>query len=313
MLIGLFYIHTVTGTFDYECLVRYKFNSAEQKFLWIAFFISFASKIPLFPFHIWLPEAHVEASTVGSVLLAGILLKLGVYGFLRYNIVLFSEASVYFSPLVYSLSLLGIIYASLIAIKQTDLKRIIAYSSVAHMNLVTIGVFSGNIIGIEGSIIQSISHGFVSSALFFLIGMLYSRFHSRLINYYSGLVITMPLYSIFFIFFTMSNIALPGTSSFIGEFLLLNGIFQENVFTAVVATTGVVLSGIYSLWLSNRLLFGNINLSYIENSLDLKLNEIYIQISLLIVSLLLGLFPSYFIKDISLSVVKYSILSAISY
>jgi proton-translocating NADH-quinone oxidoreductase chain M len=312
LLIGLFYIHTVTGTFDYQYLVHYKFNLVEQKFLWFVFFISFASKIPMFPLHIWLPEAHVEAPTVGSVLLAGILLKLGVYGFLRYNIILFPEASVYFSPLVYSLSILGIIYASLIAIKQTDFKRIIAYSSIAHMNLVTIGVFSGNIIGIEGSVVQSISHGFVSSALFFLIGILYNRHHSKLIHYYSGLVVIMPLYSIFFIFFTMSNIALPGTSSFVGEFLLLNGIFQENIFIAIISTTSVIFSGVYSLWLSNRLLFGSLKIHFDSvHFFDLKLNEIYILFILFFFSLFLGLFPSVCLKHISLSITKYFILTSI--
>jgi proton-translocating NADH-quinone oxidoreductase chain M len=312
MLIGLFYIHTATGTFDYQRLVRYEFNSVEQKFLWVAFFISFASKIPMFPIHIWLPEAHVEAPTVGSVLLAGILLKLGVYGFLRYNIVLFPDASVYFSPLVYSFSILGVLFSSLIAIKQTDLKRIIAYSSIAHMNLVTIGIFSGNIIGIEGAIVQSISHGFVSSALFFLIGILYNRHHSKLINYYSGLVLVMPLYSIFFIFFTMSNIALPGTSSFVGEFLLLNGIFQENTFIAALATTSVIFSGVYSLWLSNRLTFGNTKIHFDNvQFFDLRLNEIYILFTLFLFSLLLGLLPSLILKHISLAVIKYYILTII--
>jgi NADH-quinone oxidoreductase subunit M len=181
MLVGLLYIYTLTGTLNLEYLLAYKFTMEEQCWLWLAFFLSFASKIPMFPFHVWLPEAHVEAPTVGSVLLAGILLKLGVYGFLRFSLSLFPDASLYFSPLVYLLSVLGVIYASLSAIRQTDLKRIIAYSSVAHMNLVTLGIFSFNIIGIEGSILQSISHGFVSGAMFLLIGILYDRYPSRLL------------------------------------------------------------------------------------------------------------------------------------
>ena len=201
MLVGLLYMYTVAGTLNLEYLLAYKFTMEEQCWLWLAFFLSFASKIPMFPFHVWLPEAHVEAPTVGSVLLAGILLKLGVYGFLRFSLSLFPDASLYFSPLVYLLSVLGIIYASLSAIRQTDLKRIIAYSSVAHMNLVTLGIFSFNIIGIEGSILQSISHGFVAGAMFLLIGIVYDRYHSRLLYYYGGLVHMMPVYAAYIINF----------------------------------------------------------------------------------------------------------------
>lgn len=201
----------------------------------------------MFPFHIWLPEAHVEAPTVGSVLLAGILLKLGVFGFLRFSITLFPAASIYFSPLIYLLSVLGIIYASLTAIRQTDMKRIIAYSSVAHMNMVTLGIFSFNIIGIEGAILQSLSHGFVSGAMFLLIGVLYDRYHSRFLYYYGGLTQTMPIFSAFFLLFTLANIALPGTSSFIGEFLLLLGIFKTNTLISILSALGVILCGAYSL------------------------------------------------------------------
>jgi len=221
MLVGLMYIYSITGTLNLEYLLTWQFTFTEQCWLWLAFFMSFASKIPLFPFHVWLPEAHVEAPTVGSVLLAGILLKLGVYGFLRFSLTLFPEASLFFSPLIYLLSVLGVIYASLTAIRQTDLKRIIAYSSVAHMNLVTLGIFSFNTIGLEGSILQSISHGFVSGAMFLLVGILYNRYHSRLLYYYGGLVHVMPIYSTLFLIFTMANIALPGTSSFVGEFFII--------------------------------------------------------------------------------------------
>ena len=258
----------------------------------------------MFPFHIWLPEAHVEAPTVGSVLLAGILLKLGVYGFLRYSLTFFPQASLYFSPLVFTLALVGVVFSSITAIKQTDLKKIIAYSSIAHMNLIMLGVFSGNIIGIEAAILQSVSHGFVSSALFFLIGMLYNRYHSRLIHYYSGIAQIMPLFSFFMLFFTMSNIALPGTSSFIGEFLLLNGLFQENFFCCFLATTSVILGGIYSLWLYNRINFGNLKVEFLKVYLDLSVREIFILSLLLIVSLLLGLFPYIFLKYIHSSVIK---------
>ncbi len=218
MLIGILYIYSQTGSLSLEYLMSWNFSLLEQKLLWFAFFFSFASKIPMFPFHIWLPEAHVEAPTVGSVLLAGILLKLGVYGFLRFSLTLFPDASLYFSPLMYLLSVIGVIYASLSALRQTDLKRIIAYSSIAHMNLVTLGIFSFNVIGIEGSIIQSISHGFVAGGMFLLIGILYDRYHSRFLYYYGGLVHFMPLYAIFLLVFTLANIALPGTSSFTVNF-----------------------------------------------------------------------------------------------
>ena len=213
----------------------------------VSFFLSFASKVPMFPLHIWLPEAHVEAPTVGSALLAGILLETKVFGFLRFSLTLFSIGfCFYFFTLIYILSICGVIYGSFSAIRQTDFKRIIAYSSV-HMNLVTLGIFSFNIVGLEGSIIQSISHGFVSSAMFFMIGILYDRYHSRLLNYYGGLVHVMPVYSILFLVFTMANIALPGTSSFVGEFLLLLGIFEMNIVAAVFGALGVVLRGAYSL------------------------------------------------------------------
>jgi len=239
----------------------------------VSFFLSFASKIPMFPFHIWLPEAHVEAPTVGSVLLAGILLKLGVFGFLRFSLSLFPEASFYFSPLVYILSICGVIYASFNAIRQTDFKRIIAYSSIAHMNLVTMGIFSFNTIGLEGSIIQSISHGFVASAMFFMIGILYDRYHSRLLSYYGGLVHMMPVFSALFLGFTMANIALPGTSSFVGEFLLLLGIFKMNILASIFGALGVILCGAYSLWLYNRLIFGNLKISYTLKFKDMNLRE----------------------------------------
>jgi len=246
MLLGLLYIYNLTGTLNFEYLLTYKFTFEQQYWLWLAFFLSFASKIPVFPLHVWLPEAHVEAPTVGSVLLAGILLKLGVYGFLRFSLNLFPEASLFFSPFVYLLSVLGIIYGSMSAIRQTDLKRIIAYSSVAHMNLVTMGIFSFNIVGIEGSIMQSISHGFVSGAMFLLVGILYDRYHSRLLYYYGGLVHMMPVYAVLFLIFTMANIALPGTSSFVGEFLLLTGIYKVNILASVISALGVILCGAYS-------------------------------------------------------------------
>jgi len=299
--ISIIYIYSVTGTFNYEFLLYHNFSYIEQLFLWFGFFISFASKIPMFPFHIWLPEAHVEAPTVGSVLLAGILLKLGVYGFLRYSLVLFPDASIFYIPFVYTLSIIGIIFASLNAIRQTDLKRIIAYSSIAHMNLIVLGLFSFNSIGLEGAILQSISHGFVSGALFFLVGILYDRYHTRLLFYYGGFVHMMPIYSSFFLFFTMANIALPGTSSFIGEFTLLLGIFKNNVFTCIISATSVVLSGAYSLWLYNRICFGNLKINYTLKYKDLNKYETLIFIPLFVLVLFIGIFPNYILKFITLS------------
>jgi len=282
-------MHVQSGTFNVDELILFRFNYEEQLFLWVAFFLSFSSKIPMFPFHIWLPEAHVEAPTVGSVLLAGILLKLGVYGFLRFSLTIFPLACIYYSPLIYILSLIGVIFASFSAIKQTDLKKIIAYSSISHMSLVVFGVFSGNVIGIEAAILQSVSHGFISSALFFLIGILYANYHSRFLYYYGGIAQIMPLYSIFFLFFIMSNIALPGTSNFVGEFLLLLGLFQKSPISAIVACTSVVFSGAYSLWLCNRILFGNLKTVYLLYFFDLSFKEFYILFTLFIFSLFLAM------------------------
>ena len=221
MLVGVVYIYLSVGTTSYEALSVIKFSSYNQKWLWLAFFASFAAKVPMLPVHIWLPEAHVEAPTAGSVILAGILLKLGSYGFLRFSLGLFPEASIYFTPFIFSLSVVGVVYTSLTAIRQTDLKRLIAYTSVAHMNLVMIGLFTGTVIGIEAAILQSLSHGFVSSALFLIIGVLYDRWHTRGVKYYGGLTHTMPIFIIIFLFFTMANLGLPGTSSFVGEFLYM--------------------------------------------------------------------------------------------
>jgi len=309
MLIGLLYIYSITGSLNLEYLLAWPFTFEEQCWLWLAFFLSFASKIPMFPFHIWLPEAHVEAPTVGSVLLAGILLKLGVYGFLRFSLSLFPEASLYFSPFVYLLSVLGVIYASLSAIRQTDLKRIIAYSSVAHMNLVTLGIFSFNTIGIEGSILQSISHGFVSGAMFLLIGILYDRYHSRFLYYYGGLVHMMPVYSVFLLIFTMANIALPGTSSFVGEFLLLVGIYKTNIISCIIGALGVILCGAYSLWLYNRIIFGNLKITSITMFKDIDYREFMILLPLLILVIFMGVYPSFFSEYIHLSVCNLSLVT----
>ena len=303
LLLGILYIYKITGTFNIEFLLSYNFTDIEQFFLFLAFFLSFASKIPMFPLHIWLPEAHVEAPTVGSVLLAGILLKLGVYGFIRFSLPLFPVASLYFTPIIHTLCAIGVVYSSLAAVRQTDLKRIIAYSSVAHMNLIVIGIFSFNFLGIEGALLQSISHGFVSAALFFIVGMIYARYHTRSIYYYSGMVQIMPLCSTFFLIFTMANIALPGTSSFVGEFLILMGIFKINFRIALIVVLSVVLCGSYSLWVYNRFAFGNIKHLYILKYSDLTFREFSILLPLLFFTILMGLIPYIYFQFVHSSVI----------
>jgi proton-translocating NADH-quinone oxidoreductase chain M len=295
MLLSILYIFTVVGSTDYEILLSHNFTLFEQCLIWLCFFTSFASKVPMIPVHIWLPEAHVEAPTAGSVVLAGILLKLGSYGFIRFSLPLLSEASYFFTPFIFTLSILGVIYASLTAIRQTDLKRIIAYTSVAHMNLVMLGIFSFSIVGLEGAILQSLSHGFVSSALFLLIGVVYDRHHTRMISYYSGLAHTMPLFSIVFLIFTMANIALPGTSSFFGEFLILAGVFKASTTAAFFGGTGMVLGGAYSLWLFNRMTYGNLKIQYLSNFQDISVKEFFTFLPLVIGTLTLGIYPDLYL------------------
>ena len=278
------------GSTNYESLATVKFSFYDQKWLWLAFFASFAAKVPMLPVHIWLPEAHVEAPTAGSVILAGILLKLGSYGFLRFSLGLFPEASVFFTPFVFSLSILGVVYTSLTAIRQTDLKRLIAYTSVAHMNLVMIGLFTGTVIGVEAAILQSLSHGFVSSALFLIIGVLYDRCHSRVVKYYGGLTHTMPIFIIIFLFFTMANLGLPGTSSFVGEFLLLVSAFEANSTVCFFAATSMILGGGYSLWLFNRIAYGNIKFV----GFDLSFREFVVFLPLILGTLFIGVYPNVF-------------------
>jgi len=246
--------------------------------------------------HIWLPEAHVEAPTAGSVILAGVLLKLGTYGFIRFSLPLFPDASIYFTPLVYAMAAMAVVYTSLTAIRQTDLKRIIAYTSVAHMNLVVIGLFSYNVIGLEGSMLQSLSHGFVASALFLIIGVIYDRHHTRMVKYYGGLAHTMPIFSIVFLIFTMANIALPGTSSFIGEFLILTGIYKINTIITFVSATSMILGGGYSLWLFNRVVYGNLKIQYINQFCDIEKREFFVFLPLILGTLIMGIYPELFFK-----------------
>lgn len=304
MLLAILLIYFDTGTTDFKILLITEFSYNRQLLLWFAFFCSFAVKVPMIPVHIWLPEAHVEAPTAGSVILAGILLKLGTYGFLRFSLTLFPDANIYFTPLIYTLSVIAIIYTSLTTLRQIDLKKIIAYSSVAHMNFVTLGLFSLNIEAIEGSILLMLSHGFISSALFLCIGILYDRHHTRIIKYYSGITLTMPIFSAFFLFFTLANISLPTTSSFIGEFLILLAIFQNNTSICFLASTGIILGAAYAIWLYNRVAFGNININYINPFNDLYLREFVILVPFIILILIMGIYPNIFLNYMHLSVLS---------
>ena len=302
MLLSILYIYNQVGTTDYEILLTFAFSDLEQKLLWFTFFLAFAAKVPMMPVHLWLPEAHVEAPTAGSVILAGVLLKLGTYGFIRFSLPLFPQASFYFAPFVYTISLVGIVYASLTAIRQTDFKRIIAYTSVAHMNVVMLGIFSFNNVGIEGALLQSLSHGFVASALFIIIGVVYERYRTRLVKYYGGLVHTMPLYISIFLFFTMANIGLPGTSGFIGEFLIFAGSFKVNTSVTFFGCTGMVLGGCYALWLFNRIAYGNLKSQYIKQTLDINKREFFIFAPLIFYTIVFGLTPDPYLNSIHMSV-----------
>ena len=301
MLIGILFLKSTYGTTDISLLLNLNLSESRQFFLWISFFISFAVKIPMIPVHIWLPKAHVEAPTAGSVLLAGILLKLGGYGLIRFSLNLFPKACIYFMPLVYMFSIIAIFYASLTTIRQIDLKRIIAYSSVAHMNYVTLGIFSFNLSGLEGSILLMLSHGLISGGLFICIGLIYDRYGSRTIKYYKGLAQIMPLFAIIFLFLTFSNISFPGTSSFIGEFLILTGIFNYNYLTAILAVFGTIFGTVYSIWVYNRIFFYNLLNNYIEKYSDINRREFFILIIHIFLILFIGIYPSYFINLIKLT------------
>nr|YP_011017767.1 NADH dehydrogenase subunit 4 [Polysiphonia morrowii]WQF69613.1 NADH dehydrogenase subunit 4 [Polysiphonia morrowii] len=301
MLGSIIYIYSIKGTSDLLTLWFTNFPLQLQLILWIMFFFGFAVKIPMVPFHIWLPEAHAEAPTAGSVILAGVLLKLGGYGFLRFTLPLFPSACIYFSPLVFLLSLIAIIYGALTTIRQIDLKKIVAYSSISHMGFVTLGIFSLNLNGIEGSIILMLSHGLISSAMFFCIGILYDRYVTRILKYYSGLVQIMPMFVIFFMFFSFSNISFPGTSSFIGELLILVSIFKVNLSLLIGALIGVVLSAGYAIWLLNRVSFGTLKTYYSINFQDISRREFFILLLLTISVLWLGIYPYCFLNEITFS------------
>jgi len=301
MLLSIIFIFVNVGTFNYQILINIFYKETIQQILWIGFMIAFMSKIPMVPFHIWLPEAHVEAPTGGSVLLAGVLLKLGTYGILRFLIPVFPLGTIYYLPIIYSLAGISIIYTSGTAIRQTDLKRIIAYTSIAHMNLVVVSLFVLNLISIEGAIFQMLSHGIVSSALFFCIGFYYDRYNTRIIENFGGSVQFLPLLSFFFFIFTLANLGFPCTCNFVGEFVMLVGIFNENNFIAFLSSFSMVLSAAYSLWVYNRICFGNVKLIFIN---DVNRFEFLILFVLAFFTILFGIFPNILTDYLTLSVVN---------
>lgn len=292
MLVAIMAMYWQAGTLDVPTLLTYKFPANMQFWLWIAFFASFAVKMPMWPVHTWLPDAHVEAPTAGSVILAGVLLKLGGYGFIRFSLPMFPLASADLAPFVFTLSVIAIIYTSLVALVQEDMKKLIAYSSVAHMGYVTMGIFAANEQGLQGAIYQMLSHGIVSAALFLCVGVIYDRLHTREIAAFGGLVNNMPKYAVAFMVFTMANIGLPGTSGFIGEFLTLIGVFQVNTWVALFATTGVILSASYALYLYRRVIFGKLDKESLKALLDLSPREKLILYPMIALTVFFGFYPT---------------------
>ena len=302
MLVAIITIYWISDTTDITILYYLGIDPSYQKLLWLAFFSSFAVKTPMWPVHTWLPDAHVEAPTAGSVLLAAILLKLAGYGFIRFSIGLFPIASDFFTPLIFSLSLIAIVFISLVALIQEDMKKLIAYSSVAHMGFVTLGIFTLTQQGLEGSIIQMISHGIVSAALFFSVGVLYDRTQSRIINNYGGLVSLMPKYSVMLMVFCLAALGLPGTFGFIGEFLILLGTFKKSFVVATIASVGVIFAAAYMLWLYKRLIFGDIKNKELLSIKDIYIHESFILVSLLIPIILFGVYPETLLNTVEVSI-----------
>ncbi len=291
MLLAMMAMYWSAGTTDITQLLTHKFGREMQTWLWLAFFASFAVKMPMWPVHTWLPDAHVEAPTAGSVILAGILLKMGGYGFIRFSIPMFPDASAYFAPLVFALSVIAIIYTSLVAMMQEDIKKLIAYSSVAHMGFVTMGLFTMTQQGIQGAMFQMVSHGLISGALFLCVGVVYDRMHTREIAAYGGLTNRMPLYAVIFLIMTMGNVGLPGTSGFVGEFLTLMGAFKANVWVAILATTGVILSAAYALWLFARVMYGELEKPSLKTIADLDRRELALLVPLALLVIYYGVRP----------------------
>ena len=304
MLLAIMAMYWQAGTTDIPALMTHKFPKDMQWWLWLAFFASFAVKMPMWPVHTWLPDAHVEAPTGGSVILAAILLKMGGYGFLRFSLPMFPLASQELAPLVFALSVIAIVYTSLVALAQEDVKKLIAYSSVAHMGFVTMGIFTFNAQGVDGAIFQMLSHGLVSAALFLCVGIVYDRMHTREISAYGGLVNRMPIYAVVFMIFTMANVGLPGTSGFVGEFLTLMGAFKANTWVAFIATTGVILSACYALYLYKRMIFGELEKPSLKAITDMNAREILVMAPLVILTLLFGFYPAPVLSVTAVSVAK---------
>ncbi|MBT5562492.1 MAG: NADH-quinone oxidoreductase subunit M [Rhodospirillaceae bacterium] len=302
MLVAVLAMYVDAGTADIPTLLTHDFPATMQTWLWLAFFASFAVKMPMWPVHTWLPDAHVEAPTAGSVILAGVLLKFGGYGFLRFSLPMFPLATMDFTPLIYTLSIIAVIYTSLVALAQEDMKKLIAYSSVAHMGFVTIGTFTQTVQGVEGAIYQMLSHGIVSAALFLIVGVVYDRIHSREIDMYGGLVHRMPAYALAFMVFMLASVGLPGTGGFVGEFLVLPGAFQVNPWVAALASTGVILGAVYMLYLYRRIIFGQLTKEHLMKITDLSKREIMIFAPLGVLVLWMGVYPSSFLDIMHVSV-----------
>lgn len=292
MLVAIMAMYWQAGTLDIPALLDHKFPASMQMWLWFAFLASFAVKMPMWPVHTWLPDAHVEAPTAGSIILAGVLLKLGGYGLLRFSLPMFPLASAQFAPLIFTLSAIAIVYTSLVALVQEDMKKLIAYSSVAHMGYVTMGIFAANAQGVEGAIFQMLSHGIVSAALFLCVGVIYDRMHTREIAAFGGLVNNMPKYAAVFLIFTMANIGLPGTSGFLGEFLTLIGVFRVNSWVALIAATGVIFSAAYALYLYRRVIFGALDKESLKALLDLSPREKFILYPMVVLTVFFGVYPA---------------------
>ena len=306
LLVALIFVFLEVGSTDIPTLIAYlpELSFEIQCWLWLAFFASFAVKVPMWPFHTWLPDAHVQAPTAGSVILAGVLLKLGAYGFIRFSIPMLPEASLFFAPYVFGLSVIAVIYTSLIALVQTDMKKLIAYSSIAHMGFVTIGLFSFTQQGVEGALFQMLSHGLVSAALFLCVGVLYDRLHTKEIARFGGLATNMPRFALVFLVFTMASIGLPGTSGFVGEFMVLVGVFGVDTITAALACTGVILGAAYMLWLYKRVMYGTIDNKALEAMQDLTKVEILVLYSLALLTILFGIYPSLWLEPMHVSVLE---------
>lgn len=303
MLMGIIMLYSQIGVTDYQIITISEISKEREYILWIALFISFAVKTPLVPVHLWLPEAHSEANVAGSIILAGVLLKLAGYGLIRYSLSLLREGSIYYQPLVYSLSIVSIIYSSLATLRQIDMKKIIAYSSIGHMGIVLLGIFSYSIEGIEGSIILMIGHGLVSPGLFIIVTILYDRYHSRIIKYYRGVVGTSPLLGIIFLIYTLANMGVPLTSNFVGELLCFMGAFEANPIATIIGSTGIILGGGYSIWFYNRITFGERSV-YIRGGGDINRREWAQLWPLLILIMIIGVYPNVIIETLHIAVSK---------